>query len=91
MTEAMASGLPVVAVKGGGVPTVVDDNHDGLLVPPLNPKALAEALREILTDPERGDALGQAGRKKVCEQLDWSHQIASINRILTDAAAVPKS
>jgi glycosyltransferase involved in cell wall biosynthesis len=89
ITEAMASGLPVVAVKGGGVPTVVDDNHDGLLVPPLNPKALAEALREILTDPERGDALGQAGRKKVCEQLDWSHQIASINRLLTDAAAIP--
>ena len=91
ITEAMASGLPVVAVKGGGVPTVVDDNHDGLLVPPLNPRALAEALREILTDPERGDALGQAGRKKVCEQLDWSHQIASINRVLTDAAAVPKN
>ncbi len=91
ITEAMASGLPVVAVKGGGVPTVVDDNHDGLLVPPLNPKALAEALRKILADPERGDALGRAGRKKVCEQLDWSHQIASINRILTDAAAVPTS
>jgi glycosyltransferase involved in cell wall biosynthesis len=86
ITEAMASGLPVVAVNGGGVPDVVDDNKDGILVPPRNPRALADALREILADPERADALGQAGRKKVSERLEWSHQIAAMNGILVAAA-----
>jgi glycosyltransferase involved in cell wall biosynthesis len=88
ITEAMASGLPVAAVNGGGVPDVVDDGEDGILVPPRNPRALADALRGILTDPEKGDALGRAGLKKVTERLEWSHQIAAMNKILVAAAEV---
>jgi glycosyltransferase involved in cell wall biosynthesis len=86
ITEAMASGLPVVAVNGGGVPDVVDNGKDGILVPPQDPRALAYALRSILDNPEQGDALGQAGRKKVSERLEWSHQVASMNKILVAAA-----
>lgn len=89
ITEAMASGLPVVAVNGGGVATVVDDNKDGLLVPPRDPRAIAAALRRILTDPERADILGKAGREKVTSRLTWNHQIASMNRIFTAAAGLP--
>lgn len=88
ITEAMASGLPVVAVNGGGVPDVVDDDEDGILVPPRDPQALADALRRILADPERGDVLGQAGRTKVIERFEWSQQIASMNRILVAAAGL---
>lgn len=88
ITEAMASGLPVVAVNGGGVPTLVDDKQDGLIVPPQNPGALAAALREILADPARADAMGQAGRRKMCERLAWPHQIESMNQIFI-AACLP--
>jgi glycosyltransferase involved in cell wall biosynthesis len=86
MTEAMASGLPVVAVRGGGVSAVVDDTKDGILVPPLNPPALASALREVLTDPRRADAMGRAGRQKTVERYEWSHQVAAMDKILTAAA-----
>jgi glycosyltransferase involved in cell wall biosynthesis len=87
ITEGMASGLPVVAVNGGGVPDVVDDDQNGILVPPRDPAALADALRRVLTEPKLGDTLGQAGRTKVVEQLEWAHQIASMNRIFSQAAS----
>jgi rhamnosyl/mannosyltransferase len=89
ITEAMASGLPVVAVNAGGVPTVVADNKDGLLVPPRDPRAMAAALRDILTDHDRADLLGKAGREKVSSLLTWEHQIASMNAIFAAAAGLP--
>ena len=58
----MAAGLPVVATKVGGIPEVVADGETGLLVPPEDPGALAAALREMLTDPDRRRRAGRAGR-----------------------------
>lgn len=89
MTEAMASGLPVVAVNGGGVAGVVDDGRDGLLVPPRNPRAMATALREILEAPDWADALGKSGRQKMSTTMTWEHQIAAMNEIFTAAAGRP--
>jgi glycosyltransferase involved in cell wall biosynthesis len=86
ITEAMASALPVVAVNGGGVATVVDDNKDGILVPPRDPSAMAIALRSVLTNPERAEDLGRTGREKVLSTMTWKHQIASMNEIFTAAA-----
>lgn len=85
ITEAMATGLPVVAVNGGGVPALIDDYRDGLLVPPRNPPALAKALKTILTEPQTASALGRAGRLKACEQLGWSRQISLMNTVLLEA------
>jgi glycosyltransferase involved in cell wall biosynthesis len=89
VTEAMASGLPVVAVNGGGVPDVVDDGRDGILVPPRDPRAMAAALRDVLADPARGDAMGQAGREKVSARLAWEHQVAALSEIFASAAGQP--
>lgn len=89
ITEAMASALPVVAVNGGGVATVVEDNKDGLLVPPRDPSAMALALRSVLTDPDRAEVLGQSGRDKVLSTMTWKRQIASMNAIFTNAAMHP--
>jgi glycosyltransferase involved in cell wall biosynthesis len=85
ITEAMASGLPVVAVKGGGVPEVVDDGKDGLLVPPRDPRAIASALKTVLNDPDWATSLGKFGREKVVNNLEWPHQISSMNRLFTAA------
>ena len=63
--EAMAAGLPVVATRVGGVPELVVDGETGLLVPPVDPRALALALQRLVDDPELRARLGAAGRARV--------------------------
>lgn len=62
--EAMAFGLPVVATTVGGFPEMVRDQETGLLVPPGDPEALAEALGRLLADPALARRMGQAGRER---------------------------
>jgi len=63
--EAMAAELPVVATTVGGTPEVVVDGVTGLLVPPCDSVALAEAIATILRDPGLRRTMGQAGRERV--------------------------
>lgn len=63
--EAQALGRAVVATRVGGVPELVDDGVDGLLVPPGDPAALALAVRSLLADPARARRLGDAARRRV--------------------------
>lgn len=60
--EAMASGLPVVSTTAAAIPEVVPDGEVGLLVPPRDPAALAEALLRLLQDPALRARLRDAGR-----------------------------
>ncbi len=62
--EAMASGLPVVAARTGGIPELVEHEGTGLLVEPENPVAFAQALLRLLGDPALCAALGTAGRER---------------------------
>jgi glycosyltransferase involved in cell wall biosynthesis len=62
--EAMAAGLPVVACHAAAVPEVVLDGVTGVLTPPRDPGALAEALAAMLGDPARARAMGEAGRRR---------------------------
>jgi glycosyltransferase involved in cell wall biosynthesis len=62
--EAMAAGLPVVATRVGGVPEIVEHGKTGLLVPPQNQRALADALRTLAADPSRRREMGAAGRAR---------------------------
>lgn len=63
--EAMAAGLPVVACRAGAVPEVVDHGSTGILCPPGRPRPLSRALRSLLADPDRREAMGRAGRRHV--------------------------
>jgi glycosyltransferase involved in cell wall biosynthesis len=63
--EAMDAGLPVVASRVGGLPEVVVDGETGYLVPPDDPAALSAAIHRVLRLPDRGRALGEAGRRRV--------------------------
>jgi len=63
--EAMAVGRPVVASRVGGLPEVVADGETGLLVPPGEPAALADAVERLLAAPDLRSRLGAAGRERV--------------------------
>ena len=69
LLEAMAAGLPVVATAVGPVPEVVVDGQTGLLVPPEDPPALAEAVARVLLDPALAERLGRAGRARVEQEF----------------------
>jgi glycosyltransferase involved in cell wall biosynthesis len=63
--EAFAVGLPVIGSDLGGLPELVADGVDGLLVPPSDEKALAAAIDQIMFEPTRAFEMGQAGRRKI--------------------------
>jgi len=70
LMEAMACGKPVVASRVGGVPELVRDGVDGILVPSSDVRALAQAIVRLLKDPELRDRMGKAGRKRV-KEFSW--------------------
>lgn len=69
--EASASGLPVVAARSGGAAEAVIENETGLLVPPDDPSALAQALVRLLEDPDLRLRMGRAGRRWVEREMNW--------------------
>lgn len=62
--EWMSLGRPVIASRVGGLPDIVEDGVTGLLVPPGDPAALAEALGALLGDPRKAEAFGRNGRAR---------------------------
>ncbi len=69
--EAMACGVPVVASAVGGLTDTVVDGETGVLVPPRDADAVADAARGLLADPEYRKALGAAGHRRVRSRYTW--------------------
>lgn len=79
--EAFGAGLPVVTTAMGGAMEVVDGSS-GILVPPADPAALAEALRGLMEDPERRAALGAGGVARAARLTDPPTQLGRLLDIL---------
>jgi len=79
--EAAAMEVPVVASNVYGIPDVVDDGVTGLLVPPKDVSALAQALRSLTTDVERRRQMGRAARAFVAERYSWEKNTAQMEAL----------
>lgn len=78
LLEAMAVGKPIVATRVGGIVDVVDDSDTGILVPPREPEALAQALITLLRNKDMRACMGQAGKKKVDERFSADTMVSKI-------------
>jgi L-malate glycosyltransferase len=81
LLEAMATGIPVVATRVGGNPEVVEEGVTGLLVPPRDPGALADAIYCILEKRELASRFGQAGRQRVVERFSLERMVRETERL----------
>lgn len=79
--EAMAMAKPVVATRAGGVPEIVINGETGLLVPPENPQAMAQAIVQLLRDRGQAARMGRAGRERVERYFGMEAHVAKIAEI----------
>lgn len=84
--EAMAHRKPVVATPVGGTPELVVDGETGVLVPPRDPEALAEALRSLVADPQRARRLGEAGYARVAELFTVERMTTRVLEVYDEVA-----
>src|ERR1700733_10225130 len=89
LTEAFAAGTPVIASDIAGYRDVVRDGVDGVLVPPADPQALAEALRDLYEEPNRRAEMARAAARDV-ERFAWPHVADPGMGAYADAIATPK-
>ena len=88
LIEAMAAGLPVIASRVGGIPAVISHERTGLLVPPGDAGALAEALRRLLDRPEWATQLGLAASCSVDSRYGSVSMVHAIESIFAEALSV---
>jgi len=87
--EAFAARVPVVATAVGGVPEVIEEGISGLIVPPGNPKQLAQKIAALLRDDEKRQAMGQRARQRVEDHFTFAGQSAIYQRLFQQLARWP--
>jgi glycosyltransferase involved in cell wall biosynthesis len=88
LLEALASGRAVVASRVAGIPDVVVDGVNGLLVAPGNAAALANAIRRLAEDPETRRRLGAEARRCAVRDLTWDRAAQAFEECYAEAATL---
>lgn len=83
--EAMAASLPVIATRVGGLPEVVADGETGILVPPQDAAALADVISTLLTEPERSQRMGDAGRARAMAHFNEATMLSQTETVYAEA------
>ena len=86
LMEPLACEVPVVSTRISGIPELVEDGVTGLLVPPTDAVALADALERLARNPELGRRLGQAGRAKVLKEFDLTDNAIKLSNMMVGEA-----
>jgi colanic acid/amylovoran biosynthesis glycosyltransferase len=89
LMEAMAVGLPCVTTQVHGIPELIRDGVDGLLVAPSNVPALVAALSRLMDDPALAERLARAGRERVCAEYDLARNVDALSRLFDERVAPP--
>jgi len=89
LLDAMACSRPIVATNAGGIPEVVEDGVTGLLVPPRDHAALADAIISLIADKSRLQAMGAAGFARVNEKFTVERMIAGTAAVYARVAGTP--
>jgi glycosyltransferase involved in cell wall biosynthesis len=87
LVEGMACGLPVIAVDNHGPATIVDDGETGLLVPPDDEDAMAEALVRMVTDDDARRRMGATAYQRSRARYSWPALAQRVARVYDDVAA----
>lgn len=81
LIEAMAAGLPLIGTKIGGIPELIQENINGLLVPPGDPHALVAAMRMLMKDHSLRVKMGDAGQRICREKFAASRMISKLESL----------
>jgi glycosyltransferase involved in cell wall biosynthesis len=87
LVEAMASGVPVIAGRGGGMMSIIEDGVTGRLVERNDVEALARAIREILLNPEHAAHMSRAARAAVAERFGWQRSATRLEEVYERVSA----
>jgi glycosyltransferase involved in cell wall biosynthesis len=79
--ESMAAGVPVVATRVGGIPEVIEDGVTGLLVPPGDSRALADAIGRLLDTPSWACAMGRSGRETAVQRFSTERMVRATEEV----------
>jgi glycosyltransferase involved in cell wall biosynthesis len=85
--ESLLAGVPTVATRVGGLPDVVRDGETGWLVPPHRPRQLADAIIEVISQPEEARRRAMRGQSLIRESFDIRHTARQIKTIYTELLA----
>lgn len=86
LMEPLACEVPVISTRISGIPELVEDGVTGLLVPPKDPMALADALERLASDPGLGQRMGRAGRAKVLKEFDLADNASKLTNLMVGEA-----
>ncbi|UCE02314.1 MAG: glycosyltransferase [Candidatus Latescibacterota bacterium] len=92
LLESMASALPLIGTRVGGVPEVIEEGHNGILVQPRAPEELAAAMLRVLEDPETAQRWGRASRERAEREFGVQRMVRLHEKLFTallEDAGVP--
>ncbi len=87
LVEAMAHGLPVVATNAGGVPEIVKHNETGLLVPPQNANAMANAIYHLICNPLKRMQMGESAKYQVRRMFNKQDMVKAYEQLYSKVIA----
>lgn len=87
MLEALATGLPVVTTKVGGIPEVIEDGRNGFLIKPYDSLRLADRILCLIENPSVASEMGLLGRKIVERKFNWDNIVEQVLEVYNEALA----
>jgi glycosyltransferase involved in cell wall biosynthesis len=85
MLEALASGLPVVTTRVGGIPEVIEDGKNGFLINPYDSRGLANRILYLIENPKMASEMGILGRRTVERKCNWDNIVKQVLEVYNEA------